>query len=67
LSREKLTDKNPKAADSTDKNIPSNLAERFSELYDNEWTKALEDLRKIKDDHEDENIKLLADILEVGE
>lgn len=66
LSGEKQTDTNSKVADPSDKNIPTNLAERFSELYDNEWTKALEDLRKTKEDHEDGNIKLLADILEVG-
>lgn len=51
--------------DLNDTNRPTNLADRFSELYDNEWTKALDDLNKVKEEHEDGNIKLLADILEV--
>lgn len=51
--------------DVSDTNRPTNLADRFSELYDNEWTKALDDLNKVKEEHEDGNIKLLADILEV--
>lgn len=51
--------------DLSDTNRPTNLADRFSELYDNEWTKALDDLNKVKEEHEDGNIKLLADILEV--
>lgn len=51
--------------DISDTNRPTNLADRFSELYDNEWTKALDDLNTVKKEQEDGNIKLLADILEV--
>lgn len=51
--------------DLSDTNRPTNLADRFSELYDNEWTKALDNLNTVKKEHEDGNIKLLADILEV--
>lgn len=62
---EKLTENHPMTVDVSDTNRPTNLADRFSELYDNEWTKALDDLNKVKEEHEDGNIKLLADILEV--
>lgn len=65
MAGEKLTENHPKTADLSDTNRPTNLADRFSELYDNEWTKALDDLNKVKEEHEDGNIKLLADILEV--
>ncbi|XP_061164624.1 uncharacterized protein LOC133173654 [Saccostrea echinata] len=66
LEEEKLGDKNSTFTNLSDTNRPTNLAERFSELYDNEWTKALEDLRTTKENHEDGNIKLLADILEAA-
>ena len=38
LAGAKLTEGNPNIADLSDKNRPTNLAENFSELYDNEWT-----------------------------
>lgn len=65
VAGEKLTENHPMTVDFSDTNRPTNLADRFSELYDNEWTKALDDLNKVKEEHEDGNIKLLADILEV--
>lgn len=65
VAGEKLTENHPMTVDLSDTNRPTNLADRFSELYDNEWTKALDDLNKVKEEHEDGNIKLLADILEV--
>ena len=49
-----------------DTNRPTNLADRFSELYDNEWTQALEDLNTVRKDDEVGNVNLLADILEVS-
>lgn len=52
--------------DLSDTNRPTNLADRFSELYDNEWTQALEDLNTIRKDDEVGNVNLLADILEVS-
>ncbi|WAQ99631.1 hypothetical protein MAR_024004, partial [Mya arenaria] len=39
---QKLTDNNPNIADLSDKNRPTKLAERYSELYDNQWTDAFE-------------------------
>ena len=52
--------------DLSDTNRPTNLADRFSELYDNEWTQALEDLNTVRKDDEVGNVNLLADILEVS-
>ncbi|XP_052283524.1 uncharacterized protein LOC127880248 [Dreissena polymorpha] len=39
-----LSDNNPHVSDLTDKNRPTKIAERFSELYNNEWTNAYEKL-----------------------
>ncbi|XP_062568800.1 uncharacterized protein LOC134230955 isoform X2 [Saccostrea cucullata] len=39
-----LTDGNPSIADLSDINRPTKIAEKFSELYDNEWTEAFEAL-----------------------
>lgn len=47
LSKEmssKLNDKNPNITDLSDSNRPTKIAEKYNELYDNEWTDALEDL-----------------------
>ena len=35
-----LTNNNPNIADLSDDNRPTKLSDRFSELYDNEWTEA---------------------------
>lgn len=64
VAGEKLRENNPVTVDLSDINRPTNLADRFSELYDNEWTKALDDLNSVKEEHGEGNIKLLADILE---
>ena len=40
-----LTVDNPNIADLSDEKRPTKLAEEFSELYDNEWTDAFEDLK----------------------
>ncbi|KAH3839009.1 hypothetical protein DPMN_112428 [Dreissena polymorpha] len=44
----KLQDNNPDIADLSDPNRSMKLAERFSELYDNEWTNCFEVLTKQK-------------------
>lgn len=43
---DKLTDNNPNVADLSDKNRPVKLAERFGELYDNQWTDAYDVIEK---------------------
>ncbi|KAK3100552.1 hypothetical protein FSP39_021677 [Pinctada imbricata] len=49
----KLRDDNPAITDLSDEDRPLNLAEKFSELYDNEWTDFYDDLAgKGKDDKE---------------
>ena len=59
-------EKTPMLVDLSDTNRPTNLADRFSELYDNEWTQALEDLNTVRREDEVGNVNLLADILEVS-
>lgn len=67
LEGKKMTkEKTPMLVDLSDTNRPTNLADRFSELYDNEWTQALEDLNTIRKDDEVGNVNLLADILEAS-
>lgn len=63
LAGAKLTEGNPNIADLSDKNRPTNLAEHFSELYDNEWTDALEELTDSESKSEEEGIKILFDIV----
>ena len=38
----KLADNNPNIADLSDMNRPTNLAEKFSTLYDDQWTDAFD-------------------------
>ncbi|XP_052263646.1 uncharacterized protein LOC127866855 isoform X3 [Dreissena polymorpha] len=52
--------RNNKSADLSDQNRPTKLAEKFSELYDNQWTDAFEDLKM---EEERVKVKCLADIL----
>ena len=46
IAGERLRLHNPGIADLSDENRPNKLAEKFSELYDNEWTEALESLNR---------------------
>ena len=36
-----LSEKNPNITDLSDSNRPTKIAEKYSDLYDNEWTDAL--------------------------
>ncbi|XP_052214323.1 paramyosin-like [Dreissena polymorpha] len=62
LMGQRLTDNNPNITDLSDKNRPTKLAERYSELYDNEWADAFEDLNAIYND-EQKTIAMLTVIL----
>lgn len=42
----KISDNNPNIADLSDINRPTNLVEKFSLLYDDEWTEAFNVLAK---------------------
>lgn len=59
-----LADNNPNLVDLSDVNRPNNLVEKFSQLYDNEWTNACEVLKKIEGFEDDKAaVKLLLDIV----
>lgn len=60
----RLCDNNPNIQDLSDTKRPTKIVEAFGELYDNEWTNALEDLLKTQRS-EREAIDTLADILKV--
>lgn len=60
LLSQKLTDNNPNIADLSDKNRPTKLAERYTELYDNQWTNAFE---KLDTNQEQDTIASLKAIL----
>ncbi|XP_056012104.1 uncharacterized protein LOC125681055 isoform X8 [Ostrea edulis] len=62
IAGDKLRVNNPGIADLSDENRPNKLGEKFSELYDNEWTEAYESLEDVGVD-EEEIIKKLLDIL----
>lgn len=60
---DKLTDSNPDIADLSDKNRPTKLAERYQEIYDNEWTDAFEIIQKIPGEDEKNVTSVLISIL----
>lgn len=62
----KLTDDNPMLANLSDPNRPTKLAEKYSELYDNEWTHAYETLRNQFYMEEKDAISSLLTIIKVG-
>lgn len=61
---EKLRLNNPGLADLSDENRPNKLAEKFSELYDNAWTDALESLANTNQ-NEESQIQYLLQTLRV--
>lgn len=60
----KLKDNNPNITDLSDPNRPLKVAEQFSELYDKEWTNALESLILAKTE-ETTSITMLFDTVSV--
>lgn len=63
---DKLTDNNPNIADLSDKNRPTKLAERYAEIYDNEWTNAFETYQQGDEDEDEKIVSLLINILMVN-
>ena len=55
LAGNKLMDRNSAITDLSDPNRPMRLGERFSEIYDNEWTDAFVKLTEV---HEDEKARV---------
>ncbi|KAH3819077.1 hypothetical protein DPMN_120808 [Dreissena polymorpha] len=64
---DKLTDNNPAITDLSDKNRPVKLAERYSELYDNEWTDSFEIIHKVYRDERNTVAQLLKILMDVAE
>lgn len=62
IASAKLTYNNPNIADLSDRNRPQKLGEMFGELYDNEWTDAIDHLTEIME--EKNAIVLLRDVLQ---
>eukprot|EP00105_Crassostrea_gigas_P020165 XP_011438886.1 PREDICTED: uncharacterized protein LOC105336327 [Crassostrea gigas] len=62
ISAHRPQDQNPEITDLSDPNRPLKLAEKVSELYDNEWTNAMENLENL-DIQEDKGIKILLKII----
>lgn len=65
VAGEKLRNNNPGIADLSDENRPINLGEKFSQLYDDQWTDAIEHLEEMGYS-ETEGIRRLLDILKVS-
>lgn len=61
IASSKLRNNNPNIADLSDANRPTKIAEKLSELYDNQWTDAFGDLEKGM--NERDIIHFLRDIL----
>ncbi|XP_011438885.3 uncharacterized protein [Magallana gigas] len=68
VAANRLRDNNPGIADLSDPNRPIKLGEKASEIYDNEWTDALENLEKLRkatetNYDEEKDVQLLLSIL----
>ena len=69
LAGARLKDNNPAIADLSDQNRPSKMSERYSELYDNEWTDVMEAVKtktekqnkknKDKTNEEDQEVEVI--------
>lgn len=62
---EKLRLNNPGLADLSDENRPNKLAEKFSELYDNDWTDALDSLADTNQTEESQTQDLLQTLQDI--
>ena len=60
----RLTDDNPNITDLSDSNRPTKIGESYSELYDNEWTVALEAIVG-RGHSERDAVRMLHDVLVV--
>ena len=61
----RLRDQNPGITDLSDPNRPLKLAEKVSELYDNEWTNAIENLEAMNVP-EEKGIRILLKIIQAS-
>lgn len=67
FASKQLTEGNPNFTDLSDKNRPTKIAEYFHNVYDEEWTNALEVLsaKRQSSRNEEEAIFILMDIIKV--
>lgn len=65
IASNSLTDNNPNIADLSDQNRPTKLADRFQELYCNEWSGAYEDLTQTWNKPEKQAVQILLDLIKV--
>lgn len=65
LAGHKMTAGNPYIADLSDAYRPTNIAEQFRQVYDDEWTHAYEDLEKHDSHDETVIIDILLNMLKV--
>lgn len=63
MAGDRLRDGNPDIADLSDPNRPTEIGKHFSELYDNEWSDAYEEMTKIKEDHRIRALYLIMEVL----
>lgn len=70
FASKQLTEGNPDFTDLSDKNRPTKIAEMFHNIYDEEWTSALEALTHVKKGSEprteEQAIKLLMEVIKRG-
>ena len=65
MASSKLRDNNPNITDLSDQNRPTKIAEKLSELYDNQWTDAFDALES-ENKNEREILDILLESLMVG-
>ncbi|KAK3594526.1 hypothetical protein CHS0354_030874, partial [Potamilus streckersoni] len=62
----RMTYNNPNITDLSDQNRPTRISERYSELYDNQWTDAFDSLQKSHHLSDTNAIEVLLDVLYVS-
>jgi len=65
MAGDKLRDGNPDIADLSDPNRPTNVGTYYSELYDNEWSDAFEELTKFDDDRKVKSLHIIMEVIRV--
>lgn len=60
---DKVRDANPNIADLSDPNRPTEIGQKFSELYDNEWSDAFEEMNFKDDDRKVRSLLLIMEVI----
>ena len=64
FATEQLTQGNPNIADLSDKNRPTNIGDKFGQLYDDEWSEAFNALKPYITS-EEKILKILTQLIKV--